>query len=64
MSSSDLADYITSSALDSYLSENLGPYLSENLEISSSTFAAALSAYISDYGGQTIFDAISQYINA
>ena len=31
--------------------------------VSSSSFAAALAAYLSEYGGQTIYDAISQYIN-
>ena len=28
-----------------------------------SCFAAALAAYLSDYGGETIYNAISQYIN-
>ena len=31
--------------------------------VSSSSFAAALAAYLSDYGGETIYNAISQYIN-
>ena len=31
--------------------------------VSSSSFAAALAAYLSEYGGETIYDAISQYIH-
>ena len=37
--------------------------LAEGGYVSSSSFAAALAAYLSEYGGETIYDAISQYIH-
>ncbi len=66
-----LSNYLSESDVTYYVSEGLA-VLSEfmresDLEtagyVSSSSFAAALAAYLSDYGGETIYNAISQYIN-
>ena len=66
-----LSDYLSESDVTAYVSEGLA-VLSEFMTeedlvsagyVSSSSFAAALAAYLSDYGGETIYNAISQYIN-
>jgi hypothetical protein len=71
LTSDSLSGYVSQSDVSSYLSEGLaglGNLLSAaDLEgggyVSSSNFAAALGAYLEEYGGETIYDAISQYIH-
>ena len=71
LTSDNLSGYVSQSDVSSYLSEGLaglGNLLSAaDLEgggyVSSSNFAAALGAYLEEYGGETIYDAISQYIH-
>ena len=66
-----LSGYLSNPDIEPYLSEGLAGLgnllsaadLDEAGYVSSSSFAAALEAYLSEYGGQTIYDAISQYIN-
>ena len=66
-----LSGYLSDADISPYLSEGIAGLsnfmteddLSEGGYVSSSSFAAALAAYLSEYGGQTIYDAISQYIN-
>ena len=66
-----LSGYLSNPDIEPYLSEGLAGLgnllsaadLDEAGYVSSSSFAAALEAYLTEYGGQTIFDAISQYIN-
>ena len=66
-----LSYYLSESDISAYLSEGLAGLdnllsatdLVEAGYVSSSSFAAALEAYLSDYGGETIYDAISQYIH-
>ena len=69
--SDSLSAYLSESDISNYLSEGLAGL--DNLlsatdlvdagYVSSSSFAAALEAYLSDYGGEMIYDAISQYIH-
>ena len=71
LTSDNLSGYVSQSDISSYLSEGLAGLgnllsaadLDEAGYVSSSSFAAALEAYLSDYGGETIYDAISQYIH-
>ena len=66
-----LSGYLSDSDVSSYLSEGLAGLVNllsaSDLDaggyVSSSSFAAALEAYLSEYGGQTIYDAISQYLS-
>ena len=66
-----LSGYLSDSDVSSYLSEGLAGLtnllsegdLASGGYVSSSSFAAALEAYLTENGGQTIYDAISQYIN-
>ena len=71
----DLSDYMSESDVTAYLSEvlpdalsdylsstDIGTYLSEALL--GSAFADAMQNYLSEYGGEVIYNAISQYINA
>lgn len=66
-----LSGYLSDSDVSSYLSEGLAGLVNllsaSDLDaggyVSSSSFAAALEAYLTENGGQTIYDAISQYIN-
>ena len=66
-----LSGYLSNPDIEPYLSEGLAGLgnllsaadLDEAGYVSSSSFAAALEAYLTEYGGQTIYDAISQYIN-
>ena len=63
--------YLSESDVTAYLSEGLAGLSSFMTEddlatagyVSSSSFASALEQYLSDYGGETIYNAISQYIN-
>ena len=69
--SETLGPYLSESDVEAYLSEGLAGLssfmteddLTEAGYVSSSSFAAALAAYLSEYGGETIYNAISQYIN-
>ena len=66
-----LSGYLSNPDIEPYLSEGLAGLgnllsaadLDEAGYVSSSSFATALEAYLTEYGGQTIFDAISQFIN-
>ena len=66
-----LGPYLSESDISPYLSEGIAGLsnfmtatdLADGGYVSSSSFAAALAAYLSEYGGETIYDAISQYIH-
>lgn len=66
-----MGPYLSESDISPYLSEGLAGLanfmtetdLADGGYVSSSSFAAALAAYLSEYGGETIYDAISQYIH-
>ena len=69
--SDTLSNYLTDSDVSQYLSEGIAGLVNLLSEgdldsggyVSSSSFAAAMQAYLSEYGGQTIYDAISQYLS-
>ena len=76
ISSSEIGDYLSEALSDyvssTYLSEvlndylsisDLDPYLSEAGVVTYEKFPDALECYLSDYGGEVIYNAISQYIH-
>ena len=79
LSESDISAYVSDALSGYLSEADISPYLSEGIAgladfmteddlseagyVSSSSFAAALAAYLSEYGGETIYDAISQYIH-
>ena len=63
-----LGDYVSTSYLSEVLSDYLSasdfePYLSEAGVVTYEKFPDALECYLSDYGGEVIYNAISQYIH-
>ena len=63
-----LGDYISdtylSSVLEDYMKRSdLDPYLSEAGAVLNSNFSTAFEDYLSVYGGEEIYNAISQYLN-
>ena len=66
-----MSPYLSEADISPYLSEGIAGLsnfmtetdLADGGYVSSSSFAAALASYLSDYGGETIYNAISQYIN-
>jgi hypothetical protein len=73
VSESYLSEALGNYVSDSYLSEVLsdyisgsdfGTYLSEAGAVLNDNFSAAMVYYLSEYGGEGIYNAISQYIHS
>ena len=62
--SSELSDYFSEALSDYVRSDEFGSYLSEVGAVTEDNFSSALGYYLSEYGGEVIYNAISQYINS